>query len=194
MGSGTALAGRRTVGIFSLSSHSVITVIMVWTSWMAPRRRAGRRGGPLIGSGGRREADWRCRGGRSGGHPAGRHALAPKQAGSSTIGVEIRDAIRPICPQLAAVVHRIWLVVHTRARQNRFRPPPEWPRGRGPWRRAERLRTCPDCHLHTGRSSGDAYCQDVAAAVRGLTTEDCHAILWRPSGRGPSANAPVRVI
>ena len=32
--------GRRLVGIFSLSSHSVITVIRVWTRWTPPRGRA----------------------------------------------------------------------------------------------------------------------------------------------------------
>jgi len=191
VGSGTALAGRRTVGIFSLSSHSVITVIMVWTSWTAPRRRAGRRGGPLIGSGGRHESDWCCRGGRSGGHPAGRPAPAPKQAGSSTIGVEIRDAIRPICPQLTAVVHRIWLVVHTRARQNRFRWLPERPRGRGPWRPAERRRTCPGCHLLTGQSAGDADGQGVAAAVRGLTIDDGHVLQWPPFWQGSRRRTPA---
>ena len=41
--SGAIAAGRGVVGIFSLSSHSVITVIMVWTPWTARARPCGRR-------------------------------------------------------------------------------------------------------------------------------------------------------
>jgi len=52
------------VGIFSLSSHSVITIIMLWMWWTASRGRAEPGGGRSAPSGGRL-APWRPRDGGS---------------------------------------------------------------------------------------------------------------------------------
>src|SRR5882672_3673578 len=44
--------------IFPLSSHSVITIIMVLIAWTAPRGRAAGGGGPLPVDGGSRVPEW----------------------------------------------------------------------------------------------------------------------------------------
>ena len=117
---GDALVGHRPevlVGIFSLSSHPVITVVMVWTRWTALLGRAsrpwttGRDGGraavavDAVDAGGRRGRRDRTR------RPVDRPRRAP--------------AMRRRCDRMSttgAVVHRFGAVVHSRGRTAEGRP------------------------------------------------------------------------
>src|SRR6185436_322836 len=57
-------AGSVVVGIFSLSSHPVITVVMVWTRWTRVLRHERTAGGRAGTHGGREERRSGCGGGR----------------------------------------------------------------------------------------------------------------------------------
>src|SRR6266576_6620443 len=94
------------VGIFPLSSHPVITVVMVWIRWRPVRDRArieggrGRRdGGPPIaagGAGGGREVDER----------ASQRNRAFQAPILSTTRPVTNVAVGPGCPHRATVFHR----------------------------------------------------------------------------------------
>jgi hypothetical protein len=119
---GRAPCGSRSivVGIFSLSSHSVIIVIMVWTPWTGARHRAYDPGGRAVWVGGCRGPERRCVGGRPGGQSWAHVSRGLEQHRS------VHDSLpRPAleagkCPHPAVLVHRIGPVVHMDRRQNRF--------------------------------------------------------------------------
>jgi len=108
------------VGIFSLSSHSVITIIMVWTPWTAPRRRAEDRGGRFPPGRGRLAADRWSRGGRPGGQLLRPSERLEARTGSSTSACRFGVGSVGICPHRGMVVHRIGPLFHKERRQNRL--------------------------------------------------------------------------